>query len=74
VALTCPRRSISHRCWRDRRRRTCGKPPHVLEHLQRLVAVTVPHPERVKTPEDAQAYLTEARTVASLDHPNIDRR
>jgi serine/threonine protein kinase len=42
------------------------------EQLERLVAVTVPHPERVKTPEDAQAYLTEARTVASLDHPNID--
>ena len=44
------------------------------DQLQRLVAVKVPHPERVKTPEDAQAYLTEARTVASLDHPNIERR
>ena len=41
------------------------------EQLQRLVAVKVPHPERVETPEDAQAYLTEARTVANLDHPNI---
>src|SRR6516162_3569982 len=41
------------------------------DQLQRLVAVKVPHPERVKTPEDAEAYLTEARTVANLDHPNI---
>src|SRR6516164_9552162 len=41
------------------------------DQLQRLVAVKVPHPERVKTPEDAQAYLTEARTVANLDHPHI---
>src|SRR5262249_39023689 len=41
------------------------------DQLRRLVAIKVPHPERVKTPEDAQAYLTEARTVANLDHPNI---
>ena len=41
------------------------------DQLQRLVAIKVPHPERVETPEDAQAYLTEARTVANLDHPNI---
>src|SRR5215469_14347849 len=41
------------------------------DQLRRLVAFKVPHPERVKTPEDAQAYLTEARTVANLDHPNI---
>src|SRR5215468_7490497 len=41
------------------------------EQLQRLVAVKVRHPQRVKTPEDGQAYLTEARTVANLDHPNI---
>jgi serine/threonine protein kinase/formylglycine-generating enzyme required for sulfatase activity len=39
--------------------------------LQRLVAIKVPHPERVAKPEDAEAYLSEARTVASLDHPNI---
>src|SRR5690242_14873184 len=41
------------------------------EQLQRLVAIKVPHPERVQTPDDAQAYLAEARTVANLDHPNI---
>src|SRR5262245_4271446 len=41
------------------------------DQLRRLVAIKVPHPERVTKPEDAQAYLTEARTVANLDHPNI---
>jgi serine/threonine protein kinase/formylglycine-generating enzyme required for sulfatase activity len=41
------------------------------EQLQRLVAIKVPHPERVARPEDARAYLNEARTVASLDHPHI---
>ncbi|HLN26421.1 MAG TPA: SUMF1/EgtB/PvdO family nonheme iron enzyme [Gemmataceae bacterium] len=39
--------------------------------LQRLVAIKVPHRNRVSTAEDAEAYLTEARTVANLDHPNI---
>src|SRR5215813_13053440 len=41
------------------------------DQLQRLVAIKVPHRERVEQPEDAQAYLVEARTVANLDHPNI---
>ena len=41
------------------------------EQLQRLVAIKVPHRRLVARPEDAEAYLTEARTVASLDHPNI---
>jgi serine/threonine protein kinase/formylglycine-generating enzyme required for sulfatase activity len=41
------------------------------EQLQRLVAIKVPHPNLVSRPEDAEAYLIEARTVASLDHPNI---
>jgi serine/threonine protein kinase len=41
------------------------------EQLQRLVAIKVPHPRLVLRPEDAEAYLTEARTVANLDHPNI---
>jgi serine/threonine protein kinase/formylglycine-generating enzyme required for sulfatase activity len=39
--------------------------------LQRLVAVKVPHRRLVSRPEDAEPYLTEARTVAKLDHPNI---
>ena len=33
--------------------------------------IKVPHRRLVSRPEDAEAYLTEARTVASLDHPNI---
>jgi hypothetical protein len=41
------------------------------EQLQRLVAVKVPHPHLVATPEDADAYLAEARTAAGLDHPHI---
>jgi serine/threonine protein kinase len=39
--------------------------------LQRPVAVKVPHRRLVSRPEDAEPYLTEARTVAMLDHPNI---
>src|SRR5580692_9976996 len=39
--------------------------------LQRLVAIKVPHRKLVDRPEFAEAYLTEARTVANLDHPNI---
>src|ERR1700722_715823 len=41
------------------------------EQLQRLVAIKVPHANLVSRPEDAEAYLIEARTVANLDHPNI---
>jgi serine/threonine protein kinase len=41
------------------------------EQLQRLVAIKVPHQQLVARPEEAQAYLAEARTVANLDHPNI---
>jgi serine/threonine protein kinase len=41
------------------------------EQLGRRVAVKVPHAKRVVRPEDADLYLTEARTVASLEHPHI---
>ncbi len=41
------------------------------EELQRQVAIKVPTAARFQKPEDAQAYLAEARTVAGLDHPNI---
>ena len=41
------------------------------EQLRRPVAVKAPHQRLVSRPEDAEAYLTEARTVAGLDHPNI---
>jgi hypothetical protein len=41
------------------------------DQLRRPVAVKVPHHKLVARPEDAEAYLTEARTVAGLDHPHI---
>ncbi|MSR56888.1 MAG: serine/threonine protein kinase [Planctomycetaceae bacterium] len=41
------------------------------EKLQRLVAIKVPHLKLVGRPEDAEAYVTEARTVANLDHPHV---
>src|SRR5215475_1223260 len=41
------------------------------EQLHRLVAIKVPHRNLISRPEDAKAYLAEARIVANLDHPNI---
>lgn len=41
------------------------------DQLARPVAIKVPHAQLVVRPEFADAYLTEARTVANLDHPNI---
>ncbi len=41
------------------------------DQLRRLVAIKVPHARLVAQTTDAEAYLTEARTVANLDHPNI---
>jgi eukaryotic-like serine/threonine-protein kinase len=41
------------------------------EQLDRLVAIKVPHARLLAEAGDADAYLAEARTVASLDHPNI---
>jgi serine/threonine protein kinase/formylglycine-generating enzyme required for sulfatase activity len=41
------------------------------DQLQRLVAIKEPHCKLVNRPEAAEAYLTEARTVAILDHPHI---
>ncbi len=41
------------------------------DQLSRPVAIKVPHRNLVERPEDAEAYVTEARTVANLDHPHI---
>src|SRR6266851_3688187 len=41
------------------------------DHLNRPVALKVPHRRLVARPQDAEAYLAEARTVAQLDHPHI---
>ena len=39
--------------------------------LHRAVAIKVPRPERVSRPQDVEAYLAEARVVATLNHPYI---
>lgn len=41
------------------------------DELHRPVAIKVPRRQRISSPEDAQAYVNEARVLASLDHPNI---
>jgi serine/threonine protein kinase/formylglycine-generating enzyme required for sulfatase activity len=41
------------------------------DQLQRPIAVKVPHARLISRPENAEAYRSEARTVARLDHPNI---
>jgi tetratricopeptide (TPR) repeat protein len=41
------------------------------DELRREVAIKVPHRHRVAAPEDIDAYLAEARILASLDHPGI---
>ena len=41
------------------------------DDLNRPVAIKVPRPERVSRPQDIEAYLNEARILASLDHPHI---
>src|SRR5580692_11290993 len=41
------------------------------DDLDRAVAIKVPSPERITRPEDAEAFLVEARILAKLDHPHI---
>jgi serine/threonine protein kinase/formylglycine-generating enzyme required for sulfatase activity len=41
------------------------------DELRRDVAIKVPHRQRIAQPEDVEAYLAEARVVASLDQPHI---
>jgi serine/threonine protein kinase/formylglycine-generating enzyme required for sulfatase activity len=41
------------------------------EQLQRFVAIKVPHRQRLASPEDAELYLAEARSLARLDHVGI---
>ena len=39
--------------------------------LGRAVAIKVPHRERISRTEDVEAYVREARMLASLEHPHI---
>jgi serine/threonine protein kinase len=41
------------------------------DDLRRDVAIKVPHRQRISCPQDVEAYLAEARILASLDHPHI---
>ncbi len=41
------------------------------EVLEREVAIKVPHPHRMRSPEDVDAFLAEARVLAQLDHPGV---
>ncbi len=41
------------------------------DDLDRAVAIKVPNPDRITLPEDLQAFLTEAKVLAKLDHPHI---
>jgi eukaryotic-like serine/threonine-protein kinase len=41
------------------------------EQLKRAVTIKVAHARLIAQASDAEAYLTEARTVANLDHPHI---
>jgi serine/threonine protein kinase len=41
------------------------------EDLDRPVAIKVPRPDRVSRPEDVEAFLNEAKILASLDHPHV---
>ena len=41
------------------------------DQLDRRVAVKVPHRWLMENQANAETYLTEARTVANLDHPGI---
>jgi serine/threonine protein kinase/formylglycine-generating enzyme required for sulfatase activity len=41
------------------------------DELRRDVAIKIPRPDRVGSPEQAEDFLAEARVLASLDHPGI---
>jgi serine/threonine protein kinase/formylglycine-generating enzyme required for sulfatase activity len=41
------------------------------DELARPVAIKVPDPVLIATPEDVERYVAEARVLASLDHPQI---
>lgn len=40
-------------------------------HLNRQVAIKIPHPHRMKTPQQRQRFVDEGRLLASMQHPAI---
>ena len=76
AAETAPAR-LPERIGRYRIERVLGKGGFGLvylaqdDQLSRPVAIKVPHRDLADRLEDAEACLTEARTVANLDHPHI---
>src|SRR5215472_2643048 len=76
-AASIPAESMPHHIGRYRVERVLGQGGYGIvylahdDQLQRPVAIKVPHGHLVSQPEDALAYLTEARIVANLEHPNI---
>lgn len=76
-AAPIPAESMPHHIGRYRVERILGKGGFGLvylandDQLQRPVAVKVSHLILVSRSEEAEAYLSEARAVAKLDHPNI---
>ena len=41
------------------------------DELRRNVTIKVPHAHRIRSKDDVDAFLTEARTLAKLEHPNV---
>lgn len=41
------------------------------DELQRYVTIKVPHANRIKSTKEVDAFLSEARTLAKLEHPNV---
>src|SRR5262245_15758264 len=41
------------------------------DELGRLVAVKVPHPGLLSTPQSVSLFLAEAKVLAGLDHPHV---
>src|SRR4051812_28436377 len=41
------------------------------DELDRPVAIKVPNPERILSPEDVEQFIAEAQALARLEHPDI---
>ena len=77
TAVAFPTEELPQQIGRYRVRKILGKGGYGMvylaydDQLTRAVAIKVAHARLIAQASDALAYLTEARTVANLDHPNI---